>query len=289
MENNFKQYYAFVFILVILVINVFVWSAIAEGERAGFLTVAFLNVGAGDAIYIEAPNGNTMLIDGGPDRSVVRELSQVMPFYERSIDVLLATHPDKDHIGGLVDVLKNYDVKKIVTTGATSTTDTDDAFTRAVQDEEKLGAENVIARRGTTIELSPEVFFSILYPISIHAKDPTNDTSIVGILYYGNESFMLTGDAPQKVEKYLVATDGKNLKATVLKLGHHGSKTSSSESFLGNVSPEYAIISTAKKNRYGHPHKEVIDLLKKYNIPTIATYDSGTVIFKTDGETLTHN
>ncbi len=289
MENNFKQYYAFLFILVILVINVFVWSAVVKEERAKVLTVAFLDVGVGDAIYIEAPNGNRMLVDGGPDRSVVRELSKLMPFYERSIDVVLATHPDKDHIGGLIDVLRNYDVKNIVTTGATSTTDTDEAFKKAIKDEEKSGAENVVARRGTIIELSPEVFFSILYPISIHAKDPTNDTSVVGILYYGNESFMLTGDAPQKVEKYLVATDGKNLKATVLKLGHHGSKTSSSESFLGNVSPDYAIISTAKKNRYGHPHKEVIDLLKKYNIPTIATYDSGTVIFKTGGETLTHN
>lgn len=289
MENNLKKYYAVLIIVIMFVANFFIWSAVAEGERAGFLTVAFLNVGVGDAVYIEAPNGNTMLIDGGPDRSVIRELSKLMPFYERSIDVVLATHPDKDHIGGLIDVLRNYDVKNIVTSGATSTTDTDSVFKEAIRDEEKLGAENVIARRGTIVELSPEVFFSILYPISVHPKDPTNDTSIIGILYYGNESFMLTGDAPQKVEKYLVATDGKNLKATVLKLGHHGSKTSSSESFLGNVSPEYAVISTAKKNRYGHPHKEIIDLLKKYNIPTLATYDTGTIIFKTDGETLAHN
>jgi competence protein ComEC len=288
MVNNSQKYYGAIFLTVLIVVNFFIWSAVFSEERAGELTVAFLDVGVGDSIYIEAPNGNKMLIDGGPDRSVVRALSQMMSFHDRTIDVLVATHPDKDHIGGLVDVLKNYEVKMIVTTGATSTTDTDYVFEQAILDEKKSGATGVVAKRGVVIELSEGVSFTILYPLTVRPKEPSNDTSIVGILSYGTESFMLTGDAPQKVEKYLVGADGKKLKATVLKLGHHGSKTSSSESFLGYVSPDYTVISTAKKNRYGHPNKEVIDLLKKYNIPTLATYDLGTIVFKTDGETLTY-
>ena len=258
-------------------------------EKTKELTVAFLDVGAGDSIYIEAPNGNKMLIDGGPDRSVVRELSEIIPFYERTIDVVLATHPDKDHIGGLVDVLKNYETKMILTTGATSTTEIDKAFGKAIIDEEKFGAKNILVKRGSVVNLSEDVSFTVLYPVSVNPKGSTNDTSIVGMLTYRKQSFLLTGDAPQKVERYLVSVDGKKLKAQVLKIGHHGSKTSSSEVFIGSVSPDYAIISTAKKNRYGHPNKEVINLLKKYNIPTLATYDEGKIIFKTDGETLTHN
>lgn len=289
MKTNFQKYYPLFFITTLIVVNIFIWGVVFQEKNSKELTVAFLDVGAGDAIYIEAPNGNNMLIDGGPDRSVVRELSEIIPFYERSIDVVLATHPDKDHIGGLIDVLKNYEVKIILTTGATSTTETDNVFGKTIIEEEKLGAKNILVRRGAVVKLSEDVLFTILYPVFVNQKEPTNDTSIVGMLTYGKQSFLLTGDAPQKVEKYLVSVDRKKLKAQVLKLGHHGSKTSSSESFVGNVSPDYAIISTAKKNRYGHPHKEVIDLLKKYNIPTLATYDAGTIIFKTDGETLTHN
>ncbi len=289
MKTNFQKYYPIFFIVILIAVNIFIWNVVLRDEKTKELTVAFLDVGAGDSIYIEAPNGNKMLIDGGPDRSVVRELSEIIPFYERTIDVVLATHPDKDHIGGLIDVLKNYDTKIILTTGATSTTETDKAFGKAIFDEEKMGAKNILVRRGNVVKLSEDVLFTVLYPVAISPKEPTNDTSVVGILTYGNQSFLLTGDAPQKVERYLVSVDGKKLKAQVLKLGHHGSKTSSSEVFIGNVSPDYAIISTAKKNRYGHPNKEVIDLLKKYNIPTLATYDSGKIIFKTDGEILTHN
>lgn len=289
MKTNFQKYYPIFFIVVLVAVNIFIWSVVLRDEKTKELTVAFLDVGAGDSIYIEAPNGNKMLIDGGPDRSVVRELSEIIPFYERTIDVVLATHPDKDHIGGLIDVLKNYETKMILTTGATSTTETDKAFGKAIFDEEKMGAKNILVRRGSVVNLSEDVLFTVLYPVAIHPKEPTNDTSIVGMLTYGNQSFLLTGDAPQKVERYLVSVDGKKLKAQVLKIGHHGSKTSSSEVFIGNVSPDYAIISTAKKNRYGHPNKEVINLLKKYNIPTLATYDSGKIIFKTDGEILTHN
>ena len=289
MKTNFQKYYPIFFIVVLVAVNIFIWSVVLRDEKTKELTVAFLDVGAGDSIYIEAPNGNKMLIDGGPDRSVVRELSEIIPFYERTIDVVLATHPDKDHIGGLIDVLKNYETKMILTTGATSTTETDKAFGKAIFDEEKMGAKNILVRRGSVVNLSEDVLFTVLYPVAIKPKEPTNDTSIVGMLTYGNQSFLLTGDAPQKVERYLVSVDGKKLKAQVLKIGHHGSKTSSSEVFIGNVSPDYAIISTAKKNRYGHPNKEVINLLKKYNIPTLATYDGGKIIFKTDGETLTHN
>ncbi|HAS84528.1 MAG TPA: hypothetical protein DCS23_00420 [Candidatus Yonathbacteria bacterium] len=274
----------YVVLSVFIIVNIFIWSAVARADRHGVLTVAFLNVGQGDAIYIEAPNGNQMLVDGGPPSgAVLRELGRAMPFWDRSLDVVLATHPDQDHVGGLPSVLARMRIDNVITSENTSDTGAYEAFEKAIAEE---GSRSILARAGEKIILDEGVVFEILFPNMNTAGWETNTASIVARLSYGDQSFIFTGDSPHSVEKYLVGKNGGALHSSVLKLGHHGSRTSSSKLFLSAVDPEYAVVSAGKDNKYGHPHKEVTDLLAEIKIPSISTAEQGRVIFKTDGESL---
>ena len=269
-------------VAVFVIVNIFIWSAVTRADQRGMLTVAFLDIGQGDAIYIEAPNGNQMLIDGGPSGgALLRALGQVMPFWDRSLDVVLATHPDQDHVGGLPAILENMNIENVVTTENTATTGVYRAFE---DDVSKEGARRVLARAGERIILDDGVVLEILFPNKNAKGWDTNTGSIVARLSYGETSFLLTGDSPQSVEQYLVNRETDKIHADVLKLGHHGSKTSSSKLFLSAVDPEYAVISAGKDNKYGHPNKEVLDLLEQFKIQTLSTIDRGTIVFETKGE-----
>ena len=268
---------------ILLFANFFIWNAIFIETRNGTLTVVFLDAGQGDAIFIEAPNGNQVLIDGGPNKSVLRQLSKVMPFYDRSIDIVIATHPDKDHIGGLPDVLQRYTVDFILESGAKNDTGISRAFESAIL-QNKI--KRIFAKREMAITLGDDVFLNILFPDRDVSEVESNTASIVAQLVYKNTEFMLTGDSPKTIEEYLVFLDGEKLRSDVLKVGHHGSKTSSSESFVGYVSPEYAIISAGADNSYGHPHKEVVEILNQFGSAILNTKDNGAIIFKSDGENI---
>lgn len=268
---------------ILLFANFFIWNAIFIETRNGILTVVFLDAGQGDAIFIEAPNGNQVLIDGGPNKSVLRQLSKVMPFYDRSIDIVIATHPDKDHIGGLPDVLQRYTVDFILESGAKNDTGISRAFESAIL-QNKI--KRIFAKRGMAITLGDDVFLNILFPDRDVSEVESNTASIVAQLVYKNTEFMFTGDSPKTIEEYLVFLDGEKLRSDVLKVGHHGSKTSSSESFVGYVSPEYAIISAGADNSYGHPHKEVVEILNQFGSAILNTKDNGAIIFKSDGENI---
>lgn len=282
-----KRNLQYVILATFCAVNIFIWSAVLRADRHGVLTVAFLDVGQGDSIYIEAPNGNQMIIDGGPSSGAeLRALGHVMPFYDRSVDLVLATHPDQDHVGGLPAVVTQMQVPNVVTTENTSDTGAYAAFEKAVSEK---NANHVLARTGERIILDDGVVLEILFPDHNTAGWDTNTSSIVARLSYGGESFLFTGDSPQSIEKYLVGKDGSLLHSSVLKLGHHGSRTSSSEVFLSAVDPGYAIISAGRDNKYGHPHQETLDILSKLHIPTLSTMDMGTIIFKTDGEGLSIN
>ena len=272
------RFYSFV---ALLVATGLVWYVALHEERGGLLTVAFLDVGQGDAALIESPTGTQVLIDaGGPDRSVLRALGRVMPFFDRSIDVVIATHPDQDHIGGLPEVLARYRISHILEPGVAAETAVYDAFEERVEDE---GAEHVLARRGTRVELGGGVFLDILFPDRDTTGLETNTASIVAKLSYGTTSFLLTGDSPKQIEEYLATLDGAALDVDVLKVGHHGSKTSTSDHLLGLASPAYAVLSAGKDNRYGHPHQEVLDALGRFGIETVGTYERGTIVFESDG------
>lgn len=262
MKTRFK----YLFILGLAAIVALVWRQVFYLEKEE-LKFYVLDVGQGDAIFIETPTKNQILIDGGPDRSVLKELGEVMPFYDRTIDLVLLTHPNLDHAAGLVDVLKNYEVKYFV--------DTNDTYYLAEYDElkkivEEKNITHVIARRGTEIVLDRGARLVIFHPDKLVGGEP-NQNSIIAKLSFGEINFLLTGDAEKGEELKLVA-NGDNLQGEVLKVGHHGSKTSSNPLFLEKVKPQYALISAGRQNRYGHPASEVLN-----NLALI-----GAKIFRTD-------
>jgi|TARA_Y100000310_G_scaffold75933_1_gene72357 competence protein ComEC len=265
----------------LFIINFFIWSVIFTQEK-DILTVAFLNVGQGDAIFIEAPNGNQILIDGGPNKSILRQLSKMMPFYDRSIDVVLATHPDRDHIGGLPDILQRYKVDFILDSGKVGESAAYEELVRLTELEE---IEYIEAKRGMVVVLDNDVHLNILFPDRDVSEVESNTSSVITQLVYGETEFMLTGDSPKSIEEYLVMLDGANLESDVLKVGHHGSKTSSSEIFLGYVVPKYSVISAGKDNRYGHPHEEITKLLERFGTTILGTQE-GIIIFESDGENI---
>ncbi len=270
-------------ILLLLIITGCLWYAVMREDQHGLLTVSFLDVGQGDSIFIEAPSGRQVLIDGGPSTKVLRELSRVVPWYDRSIDVIIPTHPDADHVNGLIDVLARYRVDAVVHSSVESDTSTFSALNKTIADEK---ARDIVAMRGQIIELGGSAYLEILSPDRLMPHIDTNDGCVVARLVYGTTAFMFSCDAPQSIENYLVSLDGSALRSNVLKAGHHGSKTSSSDLFLGYVAPEYAVFSRGCDNKYGHPSKEVMDRFVRFNIPTFDTCAQGTVTFVTDGTRL---
>lgn len=285
--QDFAKKWKWLFIGILIVVCAVVWHAVLHGER-NLLTVAFLDVGQGDAVYIESPTGTQMLIDGGKDVAVLRELGKVMPFYDRSIDIVLATHPDADHIGGLIPVLKRYNVEYILRPGVKHDTPAANSLLNLIANDghEVSVIREMLARRGQVIDLGGGAYLRILFPDRDVSDVNPNTASVAAQLVYGEHEFLLTGDSPEKIEKYLVALDGKKLRSDVLKLGHHGSKTSTSDLLLGFVTPKYAIISAEKDNSYGHPHQSVLDKLEQFKIPLLSTAEQGTIIFESDGVNL---
>lgn len=257
-----------------LICVVTLWLAFYSPTRQA--KIVFLDVGQGDAIYIEVPNGNQMLIDGGMTNAVLRELSAVLPWFDRSIDVVLATHPDADHIGGLVDVFERYAVEQYIDNGVNNDTAPYIALENAVSKEKSV---RTVARRGMVIDMGGGVVVRVLFPNRDMAGVETNTGSIILRLDYGESSVLLTGDSPIAIEEYLVSLNAKELDVDVLKLGHHGSKTSSAEVFVSAASPDVAVISAGKDNRYGHPHKEVLDTLGRLKVPSRSTAEEGRIEF----------
>lgn len=259
------------------------WYAVIREDRDGKLTVAFLDIGQGDAIFIESPTGTQMMIDGGPGAIVLRELGEAMPFYDRSIDLLLISNPDADHIAGFIDILRSFRVNAVVEPGTVGASSDYRAFEELIKEEE---ARRIVARRGQILHLGGGAYFEILFPDRDVSGLDTNDGSIVGKLVYGNTSFLFLGDAPEAIEKYLSYVDKKRLDVDVLKVGHHGSKTSTGDALLGFASPAMAVISAGRENRYGHPHAEVLERLKQFEVETLGTYEQGRIILESDGETI---
>lgn len=255
---------------------------LAHELRHGVLRVAFLDVGQGDSIYIESPTGTQFLIDGGPGRSVLARLGDVMPFYDRSIDMIMETHPDHDHSGGLPAVIAHYTVDGLMrTTG--SELDTDSA--KLLADAKADGVMIITAKRGQVVDLGGGATLRILFPDRFLEGTETNLKAIVSLLSYGKTRILFTSDSPQSVEQYLMALEGQNIDADIMQIGHHGSKTSSALEFIALVDPEFAVLSLGKNNRYGHPNKETLDTLDTLQVPHLRTDEQGTIEFDSDGAT----
>lgn len=240
------------------------------------LKVYFFNIGQGDSIFIETQNNKQILIDGGPDKKVIQKLSKVMPFWDRTIDLIILTHPQNDHMIGLLEVLKRYKVAGIVETGVFCEK-IDCLIWEELKEKEK--AKIIKANIGQKIILDKNTEILILYPFENLSKKvitKLNNTSVVAKLIYGSHSILLTGDIEKQVEEKLILS-GVNLKSEYLKIAHHGSKTSTTEEFLNMVSPKEAVISLGL-NRYGHPNKEVIDLLEEKSIKYYRTDKNGDIL-----------
>lgn len=282
--ERIRKYLPYISFIILIIFTASIWFLVFKHKNNNNLKVVFLDVGQGDSIYIEAPNGRQMLIDGGSDATLLASLAKVMPFADRSIDMILATHPDMDHIGGFPLLLDNYKVGSILENGNVSNSE---VFSSLEEKITKKKINKIIARRGMHIILDEKrnIYFDILFPDRDVLNFESNDASIVGKLVYGNNSFMFTGDASLYTENLIEWNEKDNtLKSDVLKLGHHGSRTSSSNLWLEKVSPQVAIISVDKNNKYGHPHPELLDRLSSLKIPFLSTANLGNIIFESDGK-----
>ncbi|CAN5763488.1 hypothetical protein BH11PAT2_BH11PAT2_03160 [soil metagenome] len=253
------------------------------------LRVSVLNIGQGDAILIQGPTGIDMLVDGGPDHSVLRQLPKELGLFDRSIDMVVETHPDKDHIAGLADVFSRYRVANFMSPGIPNNTGPTLALEHAVATEP--GVHAFIARRGMRIHLGGSAYADVLFPDRDEsAQKATNDGSVVMHVVYGATSFMLTGDLPSTLEDYLVTLDtgDGNLHSDVLKAGHHGSKYSTDDAWLAAVHPSIVAISAGKDNTYGHPNTETIARIKNEGARILSTIDNGTLHFVSDGRNVAY-
>lgn len=267
----------------IAILGFFAWQTPLSQTNSKNLTVTFLDVSQGDAIHIQTPEGFEMLIDGGATSQVLRELSANRSFFDRDIDVVLATHPDTDHIGGLVDVLNRYQVHSIIQSNVVNESPASTAFALAVAQEQ---AEVVFVQRGDVIALGASTTVRVLSPLGDVSQWQSNTASIVVQVKYGDIEFMLTGDAPVGIEEYILEYFGEMIESEVLKLGHHGSDTSTSEAFLALVAPQYAVVSAGLNNRYGHPHSDVVQRVQAQGAELVSTAQQGSITFETDGQTV---
>lgn len=264
--------------LIAVVVWIFVFKESAQGE---FLKINFLDVGQGDAIFIETMDKKQILIDGGPDLSVLEKLGKIIPFYDRYIDVILLTHPEQDHMNGLIEVVKRYDVGAIITTGIVRDTSQYQEWIKIIKQK---NIPIYIAEVGGVVDFKNNINLNILYPFeNMNNKKlaDSNNYSIVSKLTYNNFDLLLTGDIEKSVENKLIKAK-TDLDADILKVAHHGSKTSTSENFLKAVNALMVIIEVGRDNSYGHPHQEVMERLK--NLEIFQTGKDGNIKILTDGQ-----
>lgn len=276
---SYRKYYLLLFVFLLFFVNIFLFLLDWKNSHRQ-LTFAVLDVGQGDALFIESPTGVQVLFDAGPARKVLGPLMRVMSPFDRTIDAVFITNPDADHIGGFLDVLKNYKVGMVLEPGTLTDTKTYQNLKKEINLKK---IPNVLAKKGMRLDMGGGVFIDILFPDRDVSLWSTNDGSIVARLVYRETSIMLTGDTTTKAERIILEKNKENeLKSTILKVAHHGSRSSTSLSFAKAVSPIYALISDGKDNKYGHPHKETLDTLSQVGAKIFRTDLFGTVIMKCD-------
>ncbi|MBT4857034.1 MBL fold metallo-hydrolase [Candidatus Uhrbacteria bacterium] len=256
----------------IVVVGVVALAPWLDGGRMPWVdgcVVWVFDVGQGDGIFMDCPYGQ-VLIDGGPSGSIVEDLTRVMPFWDRSIDLVVNTHPHADHLNGLLPVLERYDVGEVWTPGQTYSSQASSLF-----DEWSFEAMRAV-EIGDSIVLGEEIELSVVFPEEAYdgerLEDP-NDGSVVTLLTVSDRTMLFTGDAGVEQEAIF-----QNLlqEVDILKVGHHGSLTSSGLSFLESINPELAIISLGE-NGYGHPHPVILDRFERLGIPVMRTDLDGSI------------
>jgi len=272
MENKKLVYFVLVVLFAAALILGVIILFIKNPEK---LEVSFLNVGQGDAILIESGQKQVLIDSGKNSKLILEKLGEKLPFWDRKIELVIITHPDFDHYGGFGEVFKNYKVEGVIKTNVEN-----DAL--EWQDlKDKMAKENVElieATAGTVVNFPNGAQLQLIYPLHELENDikDKNDASIVTRLKFGENEFLFTGDLSLSGEKEILDS-GLDISADVLKVGHHGSHSSTSDEFLEKVNPKDAVISVGKGNSYGHPHKEIIEKLKNKTIRIWRTDEDGSI------------
>lgn len=284
MFQNCKKYWLYILTFLLLVVTIFVFYLDWQDSHRK-LTFAMLDIGQGDSLFIESPTGTQILVDAGPPRKILSQLSRVMSPFDRTIDGIIITNPDADHIGGFSDVLKVYKVGSVFEPGTINDSKTYQNLETEIKNK---NIPKILAKRGMRLDIGGGAGIDILFPDRDVLLWDSNDGSVVSRLSFGNTSVMLTGDSTVKTEKIILEENSKSqLQSTILKIGHHGSRTSTSREFVDAISPMFALISDGKDNKYGHPHKETLDTLAQFGAKIFRTDLQGTIIMKSDGEKVT--
>jgi len=287
--NDFKKNYGKIslifFSLILFFITFYLYNVL---HTTDILKVSFLDIGQGDALIIESPTHKQIMIDGGPNDIVIRKLSSEMNFFDKDIDAIIATHPDADHITGFIPVLEKFNVKNIIETYLKGHTQTFSLLENKIENANKNnGANRYVAHKGDVIDLGGGVTLTFIFPSKNNQNEKdTNEASLVALLNYKENNFLFMGDLPKDKEDEVLNSNLVPRNITVLKVGHHGSDTSSSDKFINYLKPTYSILSVGKNNRYGHPKESVVEILKKYSQSVMSTIDYGSITFETDGRNL---
>lgn len=277
--SNFEW---FIFLIIAGAAVLSFWALPTVAGSDGLLRIYFLDVGQGDAELIDF-DGRQVLIDGGPDGKILQELGKVMPFYDHSIDLVILTHPHSDHLAGLIEVLKKYEIGQIIENYTPYNT-----AGYAEWNKEKTSVPVAQAKAGQIVDLGNGAAISILYPVDPSADDEVSlknphDGMVVLRMDYGTNGVLFMGDAEAKTE-YKLFGSSASVSAQFLKVGHHGSKTSTTEDFLKVVNPMLAFLEVGGKNKYGHPHQAVLERLENHGIKYYRTDIGGTVELILDGQ-----
>ncbi|MGZ9583293.1 MBL fold metallo-hydrolase [Paenibacillus marinisediminis] len=249
----------------------------AEGE----LSVHYIDVGQGASQLLIGPTGKTMLIDGGDNSQEDTVVGYLKHMGVSKIDILVGTHPDADHIGGLDKVIDNFDIGKIYMPKIQANTKTYESVLQSIKNK---GLKVTTAKAGLVLDWEPGIEVKMIAPVNTY--DDPNEMSAVIHLTYGQTKFLFTGDAEIESEKDMLAS-GQDIQSDVLLVGHHGSKTSTSPQFLNKVDPSYAVIQVGKDNKYGHPEQEVLNRLHEKGIKIYRNDEQGNIVFTTDGNKIT--
>lgn len=248
----------------------------------GLLQFVVLSAGQGTAVYIRTPNGVELLYDTGPTTETLRELGSFRPFYDRSLDYVIASHADLDHIGMLPRMLRSYQIDRVIV--GPGTRDDSPLFETVFTEVEQYSSKE-IWHQGDVKVIDEKTYLEVLHP-EVTETASGNDESLVLLLHHGNHLFLLTGDISRTVERQLVRQYGSRLDSDVFLVSHHGSRTSSDETFIRAVSPEVAIVSAGPDNRYGHPHQQVTDRFATLGVPVLRTDQVGSIKVLSNGQSL---